>query len=832
MQRDNRTAIDLSHIDDYRINTPSELDTITNDEKVENIIGKTIKEEKLHKHTQISYRARRDFITLLNKVLFNYDTDNHSPKETPANDAIELQKLLGSGGLSAYKAAIIEECASKEFRNAVFLKACTHFEGKKWAEQMILWVGGPSASGKSYGANAAVKKIGHDVMMKERPDNLNGNDVVSIDGSIEREVSQIRQLTLQVALKKGYSGIKDLHSHTKIGLKKLIEGVALVAKLSIVIPNTFTGLNPTKKVKKLDKVNGAVQIFSEVSPADGMDADFKKTVERMGNERAWKLKYGMSNAEDIEIKYNNYDIGVESKNYNKEYFARGRSKSMDARNEYLEFSKDKIYACIVNDLIYVNKDISSGKWVKCEDESEQNCLKISKRDFDAWNNDIKDKPDLPEWLDQQKREKKLAQPIITIDVRGKRFLQGRILELENEIYELIRDNRVRRTSSGSRNMSDGGSPTKKPSLFKSGFSSRAGSGTFGSLSASPSYNISPSSSSRSSSSSIEIPSMRKSQESSEQKRQNIIDKFKPLIAEIAKSDETDSKKLEMLDKIELLLNEANKIEGKDNNDIKAIITNLERSIESNRKKLTVKTSGSVDEYSESHDSDSFHYSKGDDHEDIKDIYLVGGDSSSSPRTFVEIIREIQTQLKIQEYSVKYAMEWWNEIQGIEASKNEKQEVSSLLLKYAGLCNSESNSNNNDITTKLLAEISSSMTSQNTRARRSNQSSAKIQATLNANNRTAPELSTRSTPVPPARPEQKIKKYTDESARIMPNVSKNTAPVSTTRTPVPPPRTQQTARKYPEQSIKKSIGSISDQNIAQKEESSELQPTPPSTMRRK
>ncbi len=85
-------------------------------------------------------------------------------------------------------------------------------------EQLILWVGGPSASGKSYGADAVIKRLDAEIMPAD-VNRQNGNDVVFIDGGVEREVSQMRQLVLQVAIKKGYSGIKDLHKHTELGIK-------------------------------------------------------------------------------------------------------------------------------------------------------------------------------------------------------------------------------------------------------------------------------------------------------------------------------------------------------------------------------------------------------------------------------------------------------------------------------------------------------------------------------------------------------------------------------------------------------------------------------------
>ena len=192
-------------------------------------------------------------------------------------------------------------------------------------------------------------------MKKARPDNFAGNDVVSIDGGIERETSQMRQLVLQVAIKKGYPGIKDLHKNTKLDVKPIIKDVAFKAKMNVVIPETFANPINRSKLAEYDKIENAVQVFSEVTPAAGMDDNFKMTVERMGNERAWKSKYGTENSKDIEITFNNMNIGVESKKYDKQFFDYGKSGSTKERDEYMRISKDKVYAGIVNDLIYVNK---------------------------------------------------------------------------------------------------------------------------------------------------------------------------------------------------------------------------------------------------------------------------------------------------------------------------------------------------------------------------------------------------------------------------------------------------------------------------------------------
>lgn len=562
MQRDRITGIDKKFINDYRINTPDAGNPLSDEERVEKLLGKEVMNNVLHEGTASGVKENREkFVALLNEVLIDRNNDMVKQGNSPAEDAVPLEKLLGKNGVELYKKAIEEERNSREFRNAVFLKSTKHYEGKKWDKQLIMWVGGPSASGKSYGANAAVKAVGDSVMKKMRPDNREGNDVVSIDGGVEREVSQMRQLVLQVAIKKGYPGIKDLHANTKLNIKPTVRKAALAARMNVVIPETFANPIAMSKLKKYDKIENSVQVFSEVTPAAGMDDNFQMTVERMGNERAWKSKYGKEHSKDSAVTFNNYHIGVESKNYNKKFFQHGKKGSLNERDEYMKVSKDKVYVGIVNDLIYVNKE--GGNWKQCTDIKEKGEMKLSVRDFQAWQEQRKTSnaiPDLPQWLEIQKQNNNLAKLDVNIVVRGKEYTEGKMLALETAVNALYETSRSASSPAGSRHS---GTLDSLKKGIGNRFSQVLRSG-------------------KSSPVSSEIGT-------SEKTWQNVLDGFKPLIPEIMNSDESPDKKAKLLDKLDALLDDVKRYDSGDSQSIKESIAKVEKAIHTSRDRLEGKS---------------------------------------------------------------------------------------------------------------------------------------------------------------------------------------------------------------------------------------------------
>ena len=315
--------------------------------------------------------ARIAFLDYLKTNFSSFDIAS-----TRNQNTIKMEDFLGEEGLKLYKAAIEEERNSKAFRNAVFLKSTTHYEGEKWDKRMVLWVGGPSASGKSYAAEAVVKKMAEEVMPSSGEPG--GNDVVSIDGGIEREVSQMRQMVLQAALANGFKGIENLHSHTKLGTKKPIQKAALISdNLSMVIPATFTRGLQSEKMSKFESMN-VVHAFCEVKAESGYEDRFQQSVNFSGDSRAWNTR----DFRTTDIKMNNLNIGCESKKYEPKYFQIGKIASELARKFFELNSKSKITLTITNDLVFLKKD-PTGNWVECK-KNDVPEIKMSSRDFSTW----------------------------------------------------------------------------------------------------------------------------------------------------------------------------------------------------------------------------------------------------------------------------------------------------------------------------------------------------------------------------------------------------------------------------------------------------------------
>src|SRR5579872_339381 len=362
----------------------------------------------LHADDKPSGDARNQFIKKL--AVISARTDNEielkvpdTRTTNPEDNLVTLEELLGPEGLKAYYAAIKEERESSAFRNAVFLKATKHYEGEKWKERMVLWVGGPSASGKTFAADAVVETADAMVMEKDSK-NESGNDVVSIDGGIEREVSQMRQYVLQLALKKGYAGIDGLDKGAgKLGMKKKIQEAADAAKLNLVIPCTFVNPEEGKNIEGYAADPNVKQIFSKVVGGEtkAEKERFKRSVWRMGNSRAWSKKFEDEDTKNREIKANNRKIGIESKKYEKWWFGLGKYFSAEARRNYEKAQaangKDSVYLTITNDLIFVRK--VNGKWIECDVgyQGPDEIVKLSVRALKQYN-EKKPAEDLPDWI--------------------------------------------------------------------------------------------------------------------------------------------------------------------------------------------------------------------------------------------------------------------------------------------------------------------------------------------------------------------------------------------------------------------------------------------------
>lgn len=362
--------------------------------------------------------ARDAFLKFLEGRHLSLPQETTKPRPT-----VDMKLFLGEEGLRLYKAAVDEEMRSRSFRDAVFLKSVQHYEGDKWDKKLVLWVGGPSASGKTYGASSAVTSMAE--KMPSSGEDKSGNYVVSVDGGVEREVSQMRQMVLQVALAKGYKGIKDLHENTKLSVKEHVKAAALKEdSLSLVIPETFAesallkrfdaaGAYKQNEMRSYHQDPRIIQAFSEVIAEQGNDQRFQTSVKHMGSSRAWFKEEDEFN--DDAIRMNNRDIGCESKVYDSKGFIIGRYASEQAREILKAMDPNGYYIKIVNDLIFVKQD-SKGNWQACGSDDTPG-FKLSARDFDRWQFETTNglhNQGLKEWFAEQRKSDNLAKANIVI----------------------------------------------------------------------------------------------------------------------------------------------------------------------------------------------------------------------------------------------------------------------------------------------------------------------------------------------------------------------------------------------------------------------------------
>ncbi|MDB6096067.1 MAG: hypothetical protein JWM09_345 [Francisellaceae bacterium] len=401
---------------------------------VEKIIGFGPKADKakkaLYEGTKDSLVKRKNFIVALEKKIIELPScpDLNNP------ETITLKKLLGSELIKLFKKAKIEEFNSTNFRNAVFAESTKSYAGPKWSKRLFMWIGGPSSSGKSAGLANAMKevvnkKLSFKEMAFENPEQSN-NYVVSVDGGIERELSQMNQLVLQIAIKKGFKGIIDLHPESKLEkvkekmteiifntsskIKKNIKAAVLATDhLNMVIPNTFTSDNATgtteRDMRKFDAIPNSLQVFAEVFTEE-------KTVKRLGDSRAWFNKKN-ENTNDT-IKLNNRKIGCESKAYDPKSYQKGKKASKVAKELYEKNSKDQVFIDINNDLIFVK--VKNNKLTVCDpNDCDGSIKRITRRDLDDWRNSIKEDVNLEtqSWLDNRVKVNELnpKKPIIRLN---------------------------------------------------------------------------------------------------------------------------------------------------------------------------------------------------------------------------------------------------------------------------------------------------------------------------------------------------------------------------------------------------------------------------------
>jgi hypothetical protein len=371
--------------------------------------------------------AREDFIRFLGLKFLEGNALDRAV--APSNKAVTLKKLLGGEGFRLYKKAIKEEGKSKAFRAAVFSKSLKSFDGNAWSKRLILWVGGPSSSGKTYSAMNVLNYLRRETSnpLGVHGEDEPGNGVVFADGSFDREVSQMRQMVLQCALASGYKGVSDLYKHGgAIMLREYLKDTALASEqLSLVIPETFTRPGAAIEMSRYESLtkNGKfVQFFSEIKAEQSEDKStqlkndqrFRTAVKNMGELRAWRTEPFKAS----EIQMNNMNIGCESKVYEAKNFMWGRNLTKAYKRMYKERSQGKSTLEITNDLMYLQKN-TEGNWQECVFDKDLtgekkgvDFLFMPARAYNAWFELKEKKPGLVEWYEANKENEALTGPLI------------------------------------------------------------------------------------------------------------------------------------------------------------------------------------------------------------------------------------------------------------------------------------------------------------------------------------------------------------------------------------------------------------------------------------
>ena len=334
-----------------------------------------IAKKELKKH-------RKAFVQFISKL----DADASKNAPTDKHPGIKMRDYLGKEGLALYKAALQEEINSEAYRNAVFRASTTHFQGPKLTERLVVHVAGPSACGKSYAAEAAVKAACNNKTVLKNLDDRSGNDVVAIDGGVVRQVSQMRKLVIRAANNHGYKGLLDLDKQSTQILEpvknKIQKATFKAGSLSCVIPDTNSNWlsgNEAQRIRDIDEMKNTKQVFCRVEGAD--PTTFKQVVKFMGNKRAWKTDFTDVNNPGLDL--NSTQNLTESKAYGSSGFEFGKSFSERAHDFFNNYSKKgNLSLVITNELMLLKKD-TEDTWVPTE-PGENGEKMISTQIYNDW----------------------------------------------------------------------------------------------------------------------------------------------------------------------------------------------------------------------------------------------------------------------------------------------------------------------------------------------------------------------------------------------------------------------------------------------------------------
>ena len=374
------------------------------------------KDDLFNKFTRIFNKAddntynREQFLQQLNDILTDIDTYRKDPNE---NNTITMDTLFTSDQLNIISQALKEEYNSKNFIQYVLKKSLLTIKGKKLAKPTIIWIGGPSASGKTFVTKQIITKLCsnnenesfklneyYNNILYEPNKNDHENKFITIDGSIERENSKIRNILINIALIKGWAGISDLENFISQieGLNKIKnkinEEVSTLLgenniEYNIIIPTTFVKSSYTpilteefKKIKIYAQNPNIYQIYAQVVGTN--HEQFRAAVNFQGTNRAFipsnKIPFYKNYLEFLEAIYKQNKIRldnldkipkvdplnpdsdkVESKAYPPEFFDRGVDKSNEALQVYTQYQKNGLYIESINDLQLVYQKVDNEK---------------------------------------------------------------------------------------------------------------------------------------------------------------------------------------------------------------------------------------------------------------------------------------------------------------------------------------------------------------------------------------------------------------------------------------------------------------------------------------
>lgn len=162
--------------------------------------------------------AREAFVSYLEERFDSMSECTQSMDDkimSPKDARVSMDDLFvgdGGKGKKLYQKAVAEERSSVHFRNALIATSCKQYGEQKWDKRLAITTVGPSVTSKVDLADKTIKSLDSTMSDKPKVTNSEGtaNTVLFIDTDLEKELSQMRNLLLKTAVKKGFSGVKDV----------------------------------------------------------------------------------------------------------------------------------------------------------------------------------------------------------------------------------------------------------------------------------------------------------------------------------------------------------------------------------------------------------------------------------------------------------------------------------------------------------------------------------------------------------------------------------------------------------------------------------------------